>query len=168
MRRCRRPISVPTTDRARRIVEGCGFTFWKELAQPGASTLGSRCGLPTSAARASSRAAPSTTTFATSRAFSGGWSAPAGLRRCRWAHFKAREGLAIDPLDEDLTWVAAHAIEFLVGPIESRSLFDRFLALRGLRAHDYRTLKGRDLDGREEEALEVVQRPLMPARGGKF
>jgi len=86
--------------------------------------------------------------------------------RMRWAQFKAREGLALDPLDEDLAWAAAHSADFLFGPIESRPLYDRFLALRGLRAHDHRTLRGRDLDVREEEALEAVQRPLVPARKG--
>lgn len=76
----------------------------------------------------------------------------------------ARAGLVIDPLDEDLAWVAAHGTDFHWGIPESRPFYDRFLALRGIRSHDHRTHQGRELNGREREALDAVQRTLIPGR----
>lgn len=76
----------------------------------------------------------------------------------------ARAGLVIDPLDEDLAWVAAHGTDFHWGIPESRPFYDRFLALRGIRSHDHRTHQDRELNAREREALDAVQRTLIPGR----
>jgi len=82
--------------------------------------------------------------------------------RVRWAGFRAREGLASDPLDDVLAFVAAHAADFQWGSMESVPLYDRFLVLRGIRHYDHRTLAGRALDPWEDEALLAVQRPYQP------
>ncbi|HVS18345.1 MAG TPA: hypothetical protein VMT18_07080, partial [Planctomycetota bacterium] len=87
-------------------------------------------------------------------------------KRMQWALMRAREGLLHDPLDEELVWISAHTADFLWGLIESRPLYDRYLALRGIRAHDDRTLRSRKLEPRELEALEAVQRGLIPRMQG--
>ena len=84
--------------------------------------------------------------------------------RLRWALRRSTEALEFDPLDEELAYVAAHCSDFLTGDIVSRALYDRFLALRGIRAHDDDTIRGRELDAREQEALAVVQRPFLPGQ----
>jgi hypothetical protein len=86
--------------------------------------------------------------------------------RLRWAERRAVEGLAYDPLDEDLVFVAAHCADYLWGDIQSRALYDRFLALRGIRSHDDDTMRDRELSERELEALAVVQRPFQPGQPG--
>jgi hypothetical protein len=88
--------------------------------------------------------------------------------RMRRGFVRGREALAIDPLDPELAWICAHGLDFSEGPRLSRPYYDRFLALRGIRAHDHRTYARRDLDEREREALDAVQRTLLsaPARGG--
>jgi len=78
--------------------------------------------------------------------------------RVRYSGFRARDGLALDPLDDVLAYLAGHAADFQWGSLESRPLFDRFLVLRGIRHYDSRTLQDRKLDAWEEEALIVVQR----------
>ncbi len=102
-----------------------------------------------------------------------GEAAPAAVRelprhrRIELAMFRAREGLALEPLDEDLAYLAAWSADYLWGGLESRPLYDRYLALRGIRVHDHRTLRGRRLTRREEEAILAVQRgttPGMPPR----
>lgn len=95
--------------------------------------------------------------------------------RMRGAGARSFSALALDPLDVDACWVAAHTSDFIYGIVESRAWYDRFLALRGIRAHDHRTYAGRKLDAREREALDGVQRALLgpgsaqpsnpPARG---
>jgi len=88
-------------------------------------------------------------------------------KRMQWALMRAREGLLHDPLDEELVFAAAHTADFLWGLIESRPLYDRYLALRGIRAHDDRTVRARALEPRELEALEAVQRQYIPrVQGG--
>jgi hypothetical protein len=87
-------------------------------------------------------------------------------KRMQGALLRAREGLLHDPLDEELVWIAAHTADFLWGLIESRPLYDRYLALRGIRAHDDRTLRSRKLEPRELEALEAVQRGFIPRMHG--
>lgn len=88
--------------------------------------------------------------------------------RMRRAFQRAAEGLALDPLDAELAWICGHALDFTEGLRRSRPYFDRFLALRGIRSHDHRTTARRTLDAREREALDAVQRSLLPvpARGG--
>ncbi len=83
--------------------------------------------------------------------------------RLRLAWMRASQGLALDPLDAELSWICAHAADFQWGNLESRPWYDRFLFLRGIRHYDHRTLAGRRLDERESEALEAVQRTEVPA-----
>jgi hypothetical protein len=82
--------------------------------------------------------------------------------RMRWAGWRGREGMAIDPLDEVLVFASAHATDFLWGSIQSREFYDRYLALRRIRSHEHKTLRGRELTDWEKEALAAVQRPVMP------
>ncbi len=84
--------------------------------------------------------------------------------RIRWAGYSARAGLAADPLDEELAFVAARAADYQWGSLESRALYDRFLFLRSIHHFDHRTLKDRRLDEWETEALDAVQRPLPHER----
>ena len=70
----------------------------------------------------------------------------------------ATEGLAEDPFSPELTFYAALATSWIADPIRSRSWFDRYLALRGIRAHDHRTYQGRKLGPDEQTALDEVQR----------
>jgi len=70
---------------------------------------------------------------------------------------EAAEALGYDPLGEELNWYAGEASDFLAGSIESRRYFDRYLALRGIRAHDHRTYQDRELSKEEKRALDVVQ-----------
>jgi hypothetical protein len=85
--------------------------------------------------------------------------------RTRRAFQRGLEGLAFDPLDAELAWACGHAVDFVEGARLARPFFDRFLALRGIRAHDHRTYAKRDLDAREQEALDAVQRSLLPQPG---
>jgi len=78
-------------------------------------------------------------------------------KRMALAGKEAREGLVRDPLNEELNWYQGEASDLLSGSIESRRFFDRYLALRGIRAHDHRTYKDRALSREEKRALDVVQ-----------
>lgn len=84
--------------------------------------------------------------------------------RIRWAGYSARAGLAADPLNDELAFIAARAADFQWGTLESRALYDRFLYLRGIHHFDHRTLKGRKLDAWETEALTAVQRAQVYER----
>ncbi|MCY3004226.1 MAG: hypothetical protein NTV21_20720 [Planctomycetota bacterium] len=87
--------------------------------------------------------------------------------RMRGAGARSFSALALDPLDVDACWVAAHSSDFIYGITESRTWYDRFLALRGIRAHDHRTYADRKLDAREREALDAVQRALLGPGSGQ-
>ena len=86
-----------------------------------------------------------------------GQAAPADVQelsksdRMRHAQFSGLRGLVFDPLDEDLTWAVAMGLDFVWGVIESRPYFDRFLALRGIRSHDHRTIRDRTLTEGDED-----------------
>jgi hypothetical protein len=82
--------------------------------------------------------------------------------RLKWAGWRGSEGMAIDPLDDVLVFAAAHATDFQWGSIQARELYDRYLALRRIRSHEYETLRGRELTAWENEALAAVQRSVMP------
>ena len=69
----------------------------------------------------------------------------------------ANEGLAEDPFSQELTFYAALATDWSAGVRLSRPWFDRYLALRGIRAHDHRTYQGRKLEPDEQTALDEVQ-----------
>jgi hypothetical protein len=77
----------------------------------------------------------------------------------------ATAGLALDPLAEELNYLQGEVSDFLQGSIESRRFFDRYLALRGIRAHDYRTYQGKNLSREERRAIEVVQAVGGPQPG---
>jgi hypothetical protein len=82
--------------------------------------------------------------------------------RLRVARGLAARALAKDPLDEEATWIAAKTIDFFEGELYSRPYYDRYLALRGIRSHEWRTLRDRALTTREQDALNVVQRADLP------
>ncbi|MAF64379.1 MAG: hypothetical protein CMJ84_01795 [Planctomycetes bacterium] len=69
----------------------------------------------------------------------------------------AVEALALDPLNEELCYLAGVAGAFLLDPREVRAWFDRYLALRGIRAGDDRTYRDRALSAEEARALAAVQ-----------
>ncbi len=93
--------------------------------------------------------------------------------RRRAALHTALEGLIHDPLDPELAYAAGTMAEFVLGRLETLSLYDRFLALRGIRPHDDRNWRGRKLTEEEDYALFYVQRyggpgvpPPTPPAGG--
>jgi hypothetical protein len=88
--------------------------------------------------------------------------------RHRYALSEALRGLAADPLDEDLTYWAGVATDYLYEPREGRRWFDRYLALRGIRATEQETTKDRELTDKEQYALEKVMHAytLPPGLGG--
>ena len=67
------------------------------------------------------------------------------------------EALNYDPLNEELNWIGGESSDFLWGSMESRRWFDRYLALRGIRVNDNRTLKDRTLTREEKRAIDAVQ-----------
>ena len=69
----------------------------------------------------------------------------------------ALEGLSEDPFSPELNFYAATAMDWIADSTRSRPWFDRYLALRGVRAHDHRTYEGRELTADEQRALDVVQ-----------
>ncbi len=77
-------------------------------------------------------------------------------QRMEQAGALAREAMANDPLDPDLVWAAGHALHFAWPGLESVALFDRFLALEGLRTSDANPGNGRKLTPREAEAYAAV------------
>ncbi|MCA8981082.1 MAG: hypothetical protein H6831_09320 [Planctomycetes bacterium] len=68
----------------------------------------------------------------------------------------AVEGLAIDPLNDELAYFAGLSADFTQGPRITRPWFDRFLAIRGIREHDARRSE-RALDAWEAHALDEVR-----------
>ncbi|MFN0006412.1 MAG: hypothetical protein ACKVXR_00780 [Planctomycetota bacterium] len=78
-------------------------------------------------------------------------------RRYAYASRAVVEALNYDPLNEELNWFGGESSDFLWGSMESRRWFDRFLALRGIRVHDYRTFKDRSLTREEKRAIDAVQ-----------
>jgi hypothetical protein len=67
------------------------------------------------------------------------------------------EALQYDPLNEELNWFGGESSDFLWGSMESKRWFDRYLALRGIRVNDNRTLKSRTLTREEKRAIDAVQ-----------
>jgi hypothetical protein len=51
----------------------------------------------------------------------------------------------------------ALSTDWLADRVRSRPWFDRYLALRGIRAHDHRTYQGKELEADEQIALDAVQ-----------
>ncbi len=82
--------------------------------------------------------------------------------RMKFVGEHATRGITLDPLDEELSWYLAKATQFFDADVYSRPWFDRYLALRDIRASEWRTLKERRLTAREQEALTVVQGTAPP------
>jgi hypothetical protein len=77
--------------------------------------------------------------------------------RRRTALGSARSGLHDDPLGQDLTWTVAELERHFGNSWEAASAYDRWLALRGIRAHDEGTWPRAGLDERERDAVWYVQ-----------
>lgn len=92
--------------------------------------------------------------------------------RRREAFRRALEGLSYDPLDEEMTYAAALMAQYVSGQLDTLSLYDRYLALRGIRLHEFRTWgRDRDLTDEEEDAISYLQQyesesPPGPPPGG--
>lgn len=69
----------------------------------------------------------------------------------------AEEGLAEDPFSPELTFYMALSTDWLADRVRSRPWFDRYLALKGVRAHDHRTYQGKELSPDVQIALDAVQ-----------
>lgn len=85
-------------------------------------------------------------------------------RRYAYAARTGVEALAIDPLNAALNHLVAESLDFQWGIRDSRSWFDRYLALRGIRAHDHRTYKDKQLTDDERRALGALQTPVEVPR----
>lgn len=80
-------------------------------------------------------------------------------RRYAYAAHTGAEALSFDPLNEELNYLVGLATDFNYGALESGRWFDRFLALRGIRAHEYKSYSDRKLTREEKRALDVLQQP---------
>jgi hypothetical protein len=77
--------------------------------------------------------------------------------RRREAFARAVEGLTLDPFDERLAYLAGLEAEYVRGTYDVVDYYDRFLALRGIRVHDDRTWRRRELTDEEKHALAQIQ-----------
>ncbi|MFT7665038.1 MAG: hypothetical protein ACI87A_003273 [Planctomycetota bacterium] len=84
-------------------------------------------------------------------------------KRRKLAREYALEGLALDPLNAELAWLAGMMSSLVYGELETGAHFDRFLVLRRIIYRDERSFAGRELSEREASALEYVQQ--LDARG---
>ncbi len=101
---------------------------------------------------------------------------PAELRRLgktkrrKYARERSIEGLELDPLNEELAWIAGRTSQLVFGEFEAASHYDRFLTLRGIRHYQEATFRERDLTEREREALRFLDQleqrvnPLNPGQ----
>ncbi len=80
-------------------------------------------------------------------------------RRYAYAVHTGMEALGFDPLNEELNYLVGLSADFNNGALESYRWFDRFLALRGIRAHEYKTYGDRKLTREEKYALDRLQQP---------
>ena len=78
-------------------------------------------------------------------------------RRRREAYARAVAGLRLDPFDEELAYAAGLMAEYVAGTLEALDYYDRFLTLRGIRVHDDRNWRGRELTPEESHALFQIQ-----------
>jgi len=77
---------------------------------------------------------------------------------------QALTGLSIDPLNAELCYYAGLASDFLYGEGEAVQWYDRYLAIRGMRAHETSTTTGKVLSEKERKAYDVVQRRAFRPR----
>jgi hypothetical protein len=82
-------------------------------------------------------------------------------RRYAYAARSGAEALGFDPMNEELNYLVGLATDFNFGAIESHRWFDRFLALRGIRSHEYKSYADRKLTREEKHALDSIQQ-LVP------
>ena len=79
---------------------------------------------------------------------------------------EARRGLGQDPLDPELAYQVAELCLFVGGRLEAASGYDRFLALRGIRAHEADSYDVRELDEEELRALSFLTEFAVELGGG--
>ena len=70
------------------------------------------------------------------------------------------------PFDAELTYAAGYMAEFVGGRIVSVDYYDRFLCLRGMRSHDDRNWRKRELTDEEKHALFQVQQFAAEIQSG--
>ena len=68
----------------------------------------------------------------------------------------SEQGCSLDPLNANLNYTLGLACEFASEKRASLTLFDRYLALRGIRHWEHTTFRDRPLSELEQYALEVV------------
>lgn len=86
--------------------------------------------------------------------------------RHRFAMSEGLRGLDSDPMNAELCyWTGMAAWEFLDAR-HSRPWFDRYLALRGIRSDEQGTLKDRELNELEKNALEKVMGAFLGGGAG--
>ena len=86
--------------------------------------------------------------------------------RRQWTLRLAKEGLSYDPFDAELAYAAGWMADIVTQKIEAASYFDRFLALRGIRVHEDRNWRKRELTEEEKHAIFKVQEFSEEQRGG--
>lgn len=77
--------------------------------------------------------------------------------RRREAFARASASLLFDPLDPEMSYAAGLMARYVSGTLEALSYYDRFLALVGIRVHDDRTYRQRELSDAEKDALFFIQ-----------
>lgn len=87
------------------------------------------------------------------RAVPATWASMKAIDRARLAVKLGTEALHEDPLNTNLCYLTALALEFASGPKAAEPYLDRFLALHGIRYYEHRTFQDRDLDRAQEYAL---------------
>jgi hypothetical protein len=80
-------------------------------------------------------------------------------RRYAYAARAGMDALGFDPLNEELNYLVGLSTDFNNGALESYRWFDRFLALRGIRTHEYKSYGDRKLTREEKYALDRLQQP---------
>ena len=86
--------------------------------------------------------------------------------RHHYAFSEGLRGLDLDPLNEQLTYCTGIAAAEFQDPRLSRAWFDRYLALRGIRSGDHRTMRDRELTPEETRCVEEVMRIFTTPGGG--
>lgn len=82
------------------------------------------------------------------------WADMSTTERARLAVNLGTDALRRDPLNPELNYLTARAVEFASGSKLDGPYLARFLVLRGIRHYDHRTYLERDLDERERYALD--------------
>jgi hypothetical protein len=80
-------------------------------------------------------------------------------RRYASAMHAGMEALGLDPMNDELNYLVGVSADFNAGALESYRWFDRFLALHGIRTHEYKSYGERKLTREEKYALDRLQQP---------